>query len=456
MAVILPKPNVPFLLERPDLVTPQWYEKLKQVADQAGGGGGGPSLVGASEAEAIAGTDDTKYSTPLRVADAIKGYEFATRSGGVARTIIDRSRDWVVAHDFSDGTGTPSNDLAALDAAVVAAGPSKGLLLTRPFSIPSTWTINKAGVKVQSGGEGVQITPTASMTSVVDITANFVSLEGLKFIGNGVATNAVSVSKGHTNQPTKIRDCQFWNIPRGVLVNYGSDAVWIDSNLFFTISGQGIRMNGANYESRIFGNWMIDIGTGMEFLISGGSLQAEGLKISHNTVLLYTTGIYLNGSYAFTIENNVIGNCLSGGVGINLNGSNQNNAHNIVNNFIGGDGYGNFGIAMTGTAVANIVMNNEISQWLQAPIACVGTTNDGTTIQNNRLRFNGGTPIQAGLVMNTCTRFLAMNNHISQVGGTSIFAVGTCTDSWVVFNVTYGASMNTGGATGVNIGVNNR
>lgn len=454
MAVILPKPNVPFLLERPDLVTPQWYEKLKQVAE---GAGGGASLAGASEAEAIAGTDDTKYSTPLRVADAIKGYKFATQSGGAERTIIDRSRDWAVANDFSDGTGSPANDLAALNAAVAAAGPGRGILLTRPFSIPSTWTINKSGCRVESCGYGVQITPTGSMASVISVTADRVVLDGIKVTGNGVATTGVSITKGHTNAHVTVRECEFWDIARGIDVGYYTDAVRIDSNWFYNIALQGIRMNGGNYECRIFGNWFILGGTAIQFLVNPGPWQAEGLKISHNTILLFVVGIYMDGSLIFVIDNNVIGNVKPGGVGIHLksSGSNQNNANNIVNNFIGGEP-GNFGILLEGNAVDNIIQNNEITGWAQANIGCVGPTNSASIVQNNRIRNNGITPVQAGIVMLNATQFKVDNNIFRQVGGTSILTLGTCTDSWVVFNVTNGASMNTGGATGVNIGVNNR
>lgn len=451
MGVILPKPNVPFLLERPDLVTPQWYERLKQIADLIGSGGS--SLTAASEAEAIAGTENTHYTTPLRVADAIKGYPFATQSGGVTRTIIDRSRDWAVANDFSDGTGSASNDLAALDAAVAAAGPGKGVLLTRPFSVPSTWTIGKAGCRVQSCGEGVQITPTASMTNIVDITANFVHLEGIKFVGNSVANTAVSVTKGHTNQPVKIRDCQFWDIPRGIVVGYNTDAVWMDSNWFLNIGTTGIRCLGGNYEVRIFGNWMIAVNVAIQVVISGGPLQAEGFKITQNTILLYNAGVYLNGSYMFTIADNVFGNALTNGVGIWLDGTNQNNVNSIRDNFIGGDGYGNFGVIMTGTAIDNIVSNNEISQWLQAAISCAGTTNDGTILQNNRCRFNGGAPAQAQIVMNNCTRFLASGNNLRQTSGTGLSTAGTCTNSYVAYNMFDGGGASIGG-TGVTIQFN--
>lgn len=76
-----------------------------------------PSATIASQAEAIAGTNNTKAMTALRTADAIKGYEYAV-NGSTTRNTVERFSDYICVRDFGAvGDGT-TDDTAAFNAAL--------------------------------------------------------------------------------------------------------------------------------------------------------------------------------------------------------------------------------------------------------------------------------------------------------------------------------------------------
>ncbi len=464
MAVILPKPNVPFLLEKPDLVTPQWYEKLKQVADQSGGG---PSLVGASEADAIAGTDNSKYSTPLRVADAIKGYAFPVRAGGLARTIVDRARDWIVVNDFSDGTGSASNDLAALNAAWAAwkADPSKGILITRPFAPSGTWVLSGnsgtfgQGALITSTGRMAKLTAGASMTNLVEVDSSmlytFLTIEGIDFAdpSTSAATNAIHSNKGNTSYHLTIKDCCFANFTgRCINIGYLCASTRVIDN-FAASCGFFLTLRGGNYECMANGNELTNVGVCVQLLRPSGGLQVEGFKYFHNTHLICTTSVYMAGSYMCWIKDNMFGSHRGSGNGVWIDSSSYPNTENqICGNFIGGEGYGNFGIVVTGTGAAcqdNHFVANALSEWPVAGISISGSGNDnyiGQIVKDNVVRYNTGSPSQAGIVMDNTPAATVQNNHCYTNGSTAMILSGTSTGSTYGYNVFRNGGLSVGGS----------
>lgn len=468
MAVILPKPNVPFLLERPDLVTPQWYEKLKQVADQSGGA----SLTAASEAEAIAGTENGKYSTPLRVADAIKGYAFPVYTGGASRTIVDRTRDWIVANDF-DTTGTGSGDLAALNAATAQCltDLNKGILITRPFAPSGTWVIGPTGspiaqgVRISGAGNTAVIRPGASMTNLIEISAYPFTIEGLNLRnGSGLAVNAIHVDKGNNTYICHIRNNLFESwlgvTSRCINTAYLNDCIHVEGNhangctFFWTL-------RGGNYECLGTKNTLNFCTYGLQVLRPSGLLQVEGLKYYRNTHLASTVSVYMAGSYMCWIDNNMFGSHRGSGNGIWIDSSTHPNTENeIIGNFIGGEGYGNFGIVVNGTGAAcqdNRFVGNRISEWPVAGIAIAGSGNDnyiGQIVKDNVVRYNTGSPSQAGIVMDNTPAATVQNNHCYTNGSTAMILSGTSTGSTYGYNVFRNGGLSVGGSGWSNEGAN--
>lgn len=453
MTVIIPKPNVPPLLGRPELFDPVWYEKFKNAFT-------GSSLALASQSDATTGTNNVKYASPLRVADAIKGYAFPVRTGGVSRTIVDRSRDWLVVNDFSDGTGSGSNNIAALNAATTAliADPSKAILITRPFGIPSTWSIGPTssiyaeGIKVSGQGDNARIYPTSSMTNVISITGYPFTIENLNFNAmGGLATNAINIDKGNNTYIGLVRKNVFSGFSgRCINTAYLNDGIQVIENhaascgIFWTLQG-------GNYECLGAHNILNFAAIGVQILHTG-ALQVEGLKYHHNTHLASTVSVYMGGSYFCLFDHNVFGSHRNSGSGIWLDSTTYpNTANQFRGNFIGGEGFGNFGIVVSGTGANcndNMFDANELSDWPQAGISIAGSGSDtylGQTVINNIVRYSF-TPAQAAIVMSGTPGALVKNNHLYTPAGTGLSLGGTSTGSLYGNCIFRGGGLSVGGS----------
>lgn len=439
MSILLPKPNVPFLLDSPGLVAPQWYEKLKQIGDGVGGG-----------------------SQPSFDQNTL----FETRSGGLQRSIVDRSRDWIVVQDFSDGTGSAANDLAALNAAWAAwkADPAKGILLTRPFAPSGTWVLTGnsgtfgQGALITSTGRMAKLTAGASMTNLIEVSSSmlytFVKIDGIDFAdpSTSAATNIIHSNKGNTSYHLTIKDCHFANVVgRCINLAYKCASTRVIDN-FAAACGWFLTLRGGNYECMGRGNELTYVSSAVELLRPPGGLQVEGFKYFYNTHLACTQSVYMAGSYMCWINDNMFGSHRGSGNGIWINSASYSNTSNqICGNFIGGEGYGSFGIVVSGTGANcndNQFIRNEISEWPQAGIAIAGSGNDsylGQTVTDNTIRY-AGSPAQAGIVMSGVPGALVRNNHVYTGGGTGMNLSGTSSGSIYGNNVFRGGGLAVGGS----------
>ena len=423
------------------------------------------TITYSNKTQAETGTANNVVMSPLRTADAIKGYPFPVYSGGNSRTIIDRSRDWIIANDFSDGTGSPSNDTAALQAALDYAQTDydKGILVTRPFSINATLTIpwqeRARGVRLSGCGQNSIIKPVTNLTTMIDINHKPFTIERIRFpCTNYTITNVISIGDGSgnmggANQMGTIRDNGFEDISgRCINMNYHVEYVQILNN-HVRVADIFIRLNGWNTEITCIGNLVHWARIGLQSLRVSGSIGNEGVKYIANSHLGCVISIYSNASYMFYICDNMFGNHIGNGNGIWFdNGTYANNSNRVMNNFIGGDWQGQFGIVATGTGSSfdgNIFTGNEITLWNEACFALGGSSNySGNTLRDNTFRSNigSGTPAQASVVFTTAPRSLVKNNYIAQASGTSMILGGTSTGS------IYGNNAFVGGASGVSVG----
>lgn len=423
---------------------------------------GGGSLSLASQLEAETGLNNTKAMTPLRTADAIKGFQFAVQSGGLSRTIVDRSRDWIIANDFSDGTGSASNDTAALQAAInyCKSNPDKGVLITRPFTINDTIVIDGSGVPfskgilISGGGQSSSITPATSMTTMIQANYGPFTIKNLIFHCSGKSiTNCINVNKPGGNagehQLAFIENNVFQQVS-GICINmeYWSSFVQAHKNQVY-YCGTFWQLNGFNVDCLGTGNMLNSTVNGVRLLRGSNPVGIEGFKYNNNVHLASTNSIYCQATYWCDISHNMFGSHINDGVGIHLDSTNYPNTSNIIShNFIGGEDNGNFGILANGTGAAceaNNFYNNEITFWKQANIAIAASNpNSGTIVRDNVSR--GSTHAQAAIVMVDTLRALVKNNYIGVAGGTCLLLSGNSTGSIYGNNSFLGGSLSVGGS----------
>jgi hypothetical protein len=91
----------------------------------------------ATQIQAEAGTNNAAFTTPLRVADAIKGYPFQARTGGTSRTTVNRFSDEVNLLDTSLVFNNSSADNSSAFKTLIeeCAAQSRRLKMTDPTKV---------------------------------------------------------------------------------------------------------------------------------------------------------------------------------------------------------------------------------------------------------------------------------------------------------------------------------
>ncbi|HEV2570927.1 MAG TPA: hypothetical protein VGU72_04255 [Beijerinckiaceae bacterium] len=205
-------------------------------------------------ASAEGGSNNTETMTPLRT----EQWYAANKN---------KSPGYVIANDYSDGSGAAANDDAALTVALATAiAQNKALLISRPFKFTSEKLVN--GIVKISGADGVRatLTATAAMRSFFNVTSGAAQVDNFYCDGSNLAQAGIRVEKGHDNLDVKLS--------RLDIVKMTQDGIaWIDGDMpIFT----DIRTVNVPVALNFYNN-------GMNGTIRGlYALGGMGLKISRN------------------------------------------------------------------------------------------------------------------------------------------------------------------------------
>lgn len=272
----------------------------------------------ASQAEAEAGTNPTKVMTPLTTAQAVSSYgltksgnlagladkptarsnldlgnsstlsvgttagtvaagddsrivgaiqpstlpttAFAVYADALSRTITDRSKDYIVVNDLSDGSGDPSNDDVAfqdaLDIVASSDANQKVMLITRPYQLLTEKNLPVNCHIRNAHGDG-RIFGNANMRSILNIDKDALAGAGAGVVlqdlsmGNrdnnfAYAQSLIRVNKDWDDSKVILRDMSFFSANKAI--------DWVDGDcpLFFNIRSTNcvdtlyFRNNGMN------------------------------------------------------------------------------------------------------------------------------------------------------------------------------------------------------------------
>lgn len=234
-------------------------EESRQFArDNIGLGDSAVADVGTTAGTVAAG-DDTRIVSAIQPV-TLPTTVFATYADAVSRSITDRSKDYIVVHDLSDGTGNPSNDDAAFQDALDIAGSSdankKVLLVTRPFRLLTEKNLPPNCNIVRMHGDG-RIFAEANMRSIFNIDKTAIAgagygvvLQDLK-LGNrddnfSYAQSLIRVNKEWDDSKLILNNIEFFSSNKAV--------DWVDGDcpLFYNIRSANcvdtlyFRNNGMN------------------------------------------------------------------------------------------------------------------------------------------------------------------------------------------------------------------
>lgn len=118
-------------------------------------------------------------------------------AGGIARTWLDRFGDVVCAHDYSDGSGSGSNDTLALSAAISAAvARARPVLLTRPFGTTQPLVLGDYGKLIGQGVDTTKITALGNFEAIVNVLGVEARVERVALDQTGTTTAAMILKPG--------------------------------------------------------------------------------------------------------------------------------------------------------------------------------------------------------------------------------------------------------------------
>lgn len=185
---------------------------------------------------------------------------YAVYADGYSRSITDRSKDYIVVQDLSDGSGSPSNDDVAfqdaLDIAASSDANQKVLLVTRPFQLLTEKNLPVNCNIWNAHGDG-RIFANANMRSVFNVDKDALTGAGVGVclkdltIGNrdNLYTNAqalVRVNKGWNNQAIKLLNITAFAANKVVDWIDGDYPIFDNINAYSCVDALYFRNNGMN------------------------------------------------------------------------------------------------------------------------------------------------------------------------------------------------------------------
>jgi hypothetical protein len=198
-------------------------DNAERVRDQLGLGDSSTRDVGTTAGTIAAGDDYRIVAGGTSIQPStLPTTVFAIYSGGFERSIVDRSKDFIVLNDLSDGSGSASNDdaafQAALDLVASSTANNKIILLTRPFTVLSEKNLPPA-TNIQMAHASAYVYAQAAMRSIWNIDKAIYPLAGSDVDIRGVrianrdanfayAESAIRVNKAWNDEQVEISNLE--------------------------------------------------------------------------------------------------------------------------------------------------------------------------------------------------------------------------------------------------------
>jgi hypothetical protein len=289
----------------------------------------GAGLIGNTPAGNIASTTvqaalnelDTKKVSLVQAAasngSSLIGF-IQAGAGAVGRTVQSKEREWKTPYDFGAIGNGPSDDLVALNTALLAIGSGTLYFPTGCIcGISATLSIVNNNVNLVFADWSAGIKPLAAMTNLISVTG-----DGCKIINGNIANNASFATNGISRSGTSnfgitIEGNYIASFANGIAYSASGNAGIFASNNFFNAqTNANIYYTEDGRNSQISQNYFNGGKYGLYSTFT--TQQLEGLIFSGNIVMPTVAGggcIYCNGGLYWAITGNVLD---AGAAGVNL------------------------------------------------------------------------------------------------------------------------------------------
>jgi len=234
--------------------------------------------------------------------------------------------------------GDGSDDIIAINNAIIACGTSKGLLFPDGTYCISQKIIFPNSISIVGAGTTTIIKPLAIMETLFHITADFIDVNGFNFVNDAnKATSAIYFIAGGGDDYSKFTDNYFHGFDYG-FNNNGGDGFIVSKNYFQDCKYAMYSSDDAR--NTVFSENYVLSGSGI--YLRKTTIQPEGVRIVNNTFLgipntkeSFPFGIKLDGGLGIVISGNIIDQYYANGIRFQIDTFSIRFV-SIIGNWIGG------------------------------------------------------------------------------------------------------------------------
>lgn len=290
-----------------------------------------------------------RFQPPRRTGDPARDFDNQNKAisdyllslenkGALAITLEDLNGFGLISvKDYGAKGDGATDDYAAINRAITAAGSTKGLYFPAGTYLISQSLALASVCAVHGEGRASIIQPSASMTHLLNVTKSIISISGL-FLQNlsSRATNGIYFAATGGDNASIFERISFDAFTTG-FKNDGADGFTV-RDCFFVNCGTNIHSADDGRNTVYSHNYMLG-GNGIN--LEKSSVQPEGVKIAENTILAAANSltaapycIRISGGLNISIVNNTLDQHGSWGVKVAL-GTYSVRFLDIIGNWIG-------------------------------------------------------------------------------------------------------------------------
>lgn len=346
-------------------------------------------------------------------------------TGAVTRTPQNKMRDIVSVKDFGAVGNGVANDAPAIQNAITAAGYGGSVYFPKgTYAIGATISVpplSGAETSINFYGDGVGsiIRPLVAMTQLFNVTGSDTQFDDLAFANtSGLSTHGLNISLLSSSAAfsSSINRCYFYFFTDGLrLAGQNYD---ITEN-FFQNNVNAVNFTNDGRNTFLDGNYVLGGNTGFKF--SKVLVQAEGLRITNNTILATAgsgAGISITDGLEILIAHNIIDQLGVGSPAIYMPGGTITRIK-ILDNWLNG-GSASYGLFISGNNSEITISDNTITGMAATTIGIsLANTNTVRCVFNNFIATLANDYSTSGLVNET--RFgNSANNAVITSGQNSV------------------------------------